>query len=157
ARIGALISTTLIAKGSLADSEYHTGISGLFSTRTVIGLFKDADCLIAVGSGLNARTTEGGHLYPNARIIHVDVAPHLVMGNHQGADCYIQGDAAATIEELESSLAEKEISHTGYRTAEVRKALHTVDRDPAEFEIEPGTVDPREAMRIMDERLPANV
>ena len=32
-RIGALIATTLVAKGTLADSEYYVGVSGLFSAR----------------------------------------------------------------------------------------------------------------------------
>ena len=39
----------------------------------------------------------------------------------------------------------------------MRKILLNADRDPTEYEIEAGTVDPREASRIIDERLPADV
>ena len=156
-RIGALIATTLIAKGVLADSEYHAGISGLLSTRPVMRLFEEADCVIAIGAGLNADTLEGGYLYPHARIVHIDVLPHLMMGNDRSADCYIQGDAAVTTQEIDDLLAKQGVSKEGYRTAEVRKVLRDKERDPAEFEIEPGTVDPREAVRMMDERLPSNV
>jgi len=80
-----------------------------------------------------------------------------MMGNDRSADCYIQGDAAVTTQEIDDLLAKQGVSKEGYRTAEVRKVLRDKERDPAEFEIEPGTVDPREAVRMMDERLPSNV
>ena len=156
-RIGALIATTLIAKGVLGESDYHAGISGVFSTRTVMQLFEETDCVIAVGAGLNARTIEGGYLFPHAKVIHIDILPHIVMGNDRSADCYIQGDAAVTMREIDDMLAQKGVSKEGYRTAAVRNALRDADRDPAEFDIEPGTVDPREVVRVMDERLPSNV
>jgi len=156
-RIGALICTTLVAKGTLGDSEYHAGISGLFATRAVMQLYEDVDCVIAIGASLNPRTIAGGYLYPNAKIIHIDVAPHIMMGNEQGADCYIQGDAATTVREIEDILATRGTAMEGLRTAAVRKVLGDADRDPTEFEIEPGTVDPREAVKIIDDRLPENV
>ena len=119
-RIGALISTTLLAKGTLSESEYHAGISGLFSTRSVMHLLQEADCVIALGAVLNERTIEGGHLYPNARIIHVNVAPHVLMGNCKSADCYIQADATVTLQAMDAMLEKQGVSKTGYRTAEVQ-------------------------------------
>jgi acetolactate synthase I/II/III large subunit len=156
-RIGALVATTLVAKGSLAESDYHVGVSGLFSSREVIELFSEADCVIAVGARLSTHTLSGGYLYPKARFVHIDVAPHVMMGSDRGADCYVQGDATATLEELIELLAKEEIRGQGFRTAEVRRLLRHAGRDPAEFEIEPGTVDPREAVQLLDERLPPDV
>ena len=49
-RIGALIATTLMAKGWLAEDEYHVGISGTYGTRPSMKLFEEADCVIAVGA-----------------------------------------------------------------------------------------------------------
>jgi len=156
-RIGALIATTLLAKGVLGESEYHAGVSGMLSTRPAMQLFEEADCVIAIGAGLNARTIQAGYLYPNARVIHIDIAPHLLMGNDRSADCYIQGDAAMTTQEIDEMLAQKGVAKEGYRTAAVRNVLRGADRDPAEFEIEPGTVDPREAVRVLDDKLPSTV
>jgi acetolactate synthase I/II/III large subunit len=156
-RMGALVATTLVAKGTLAESDYHVGVSGLFSSREVIELFSEADCVIAVGARLSTHTLSGGYLYPKARIVHIDVAPHVVMGSDRGADCYVQGDAAATLQELIELLAKENIRGQGFRTAEVRRILRHAGRDPAEFEIEPGTVDPREATQLLDERLPPEV
>jgi thiamine pyrophosphate-dependent acetolactate synthase large subunit-like protein len=151
-RIGALIATTLVAKGTLAESEYHTGISGLFSSREVMELFSEADCVIAVGARLTTHTLAGGYLYPKARFVHIDVQPHVVMGSDRGADCYVQGDATATLHELNAAL--EGAGGTGFRTEGVRRTLRAAGRDPAEFEIEPGTVDPREAIQLLDEKLP---
>jgi thiamine pyrophosphate-dependent acetolactate synthase large subunit-like protein len=158
-RIGAIIVPTLHAKGALGDDDYYAGIGGLFSTRTLMQLAEEADCVIAVGTSLNnyAVQVRGKSLFPNARVVHIDIAPHLMMGTGKGAECYIQGDAVLTMQEIENLLADKAVSHEGFRTASVRKALLDAARDTTECEIDPGTVDPREAARIMDERLPSNV
>jgi thiamine pyrophosphate-dependent acetolactate synthase large subunit-like protein len=153
-RIGALLATTLVAKGTLADSEYYAGVSGLFSSREVIQLFEEADCVVAVGARLSTHTLAGGYLYSKARFIHIDIEPHMLMGNDRGADCYLQGDAAATLQELVELLERDGVSSRGFHTAEVRRILSNAGRDPAEFEIEPGTVDPREAVALLDEKLP---
>lgn len=156
-RVGALLATTLPAKGWLGDSEYHAGISGLFSTRTAIELFAEADCAIGVGASLNHYTIEGGYLYPNARFIQIDSKPHVVMGNGRGADCYLQGDARLTLEALGDLLARQGVTGTGFHTARVRTALRESDPDPAEFALEPDTLDPRRVAVVLDERLPSEV
>jgi len=156
-KIGALVATTLVAKGTLAESDYYAGVSGLFSTREVMELFGTADCVIAVGARLSTHTLAGGYLYGQARYIHIDVEPHLVMGSDRGADCYVQGDAAATLEELIELLAKENVGGQGFHTSEVRRILRQSGRDPAEYEIEPGTVDPRDAAQLIDERLPPEV
>ena len=158
-RIGAIVVPTLHAKGALGDDEYYAGIGGLFSTRTLMQLAEEADCVIAVGTSLNnyAVQVRGKSLFPNARVVHIDIAPHLMMGTGKGAECYIQGDAVLTVTEIEKLLADKGASNEGFRTASVRKALLDAARDTTECDIEPGTVDPREAARIMDEKLPSNV
>ena len=156
-RIGALTATTLLAKGTLSEHEFHAGISGTFSTRPVIKLYEEADCVIGIGATLNKHTLQGGYLYPNARTIHINILPHLVLGNDCATDCYLQGDAAITTQEIVALLAQQGVSGEGFRTAAVRTLLRDQYRDPGEFEIAPGTVDPREAARVIDEKLPSDV
>ncbi len=156
-RLGALTATSLLAKGTFGDPEYHAGIAGMFSTKTVMQLFEEADCAIAIGASLNPHTIEGGYLFPQGKIIHIDAEPCVVMGNGRAADCYVQGDAAVTVQMIDDLLAKENFAQEGYRTAAVRKALLGADRDPAEYDIEAGTVDPREACRVVDEHLPAEV
>jgi thiamine pyrophosphate-dependent acetolactate synthase large subunit-like protein len=156
-RIGALIATTLYAKGTLNDSEWYTGISGLFATRAAMELFQEADCVIGIGAGMNVRTLGGGYAYPNARYVHIDVKPHILLGTERGAECYVQGDAAETVREIEQILAKQNFSQDGFRTAATRSALRGSFRDPGEFEIEPGTVDIRDVLEVLDGKLPAGV
>lgn len=156
-RIGALIATTFYAKGALSDSEWYAGVSGLFATRAAIGLFQEADCVIGIGAGLNIKTLGGGYTYPDARIVHIDVQPHILLGTDRGADCYVQGDAAETVREIEGLLAKQGVQRDGFRTAATKNALRGAFRDPGEFEIEPGTVDIREVLTVLDDKLPINV
>ena len=144
-RIGALIATTLMmVKGWLAEDEYHAGISGTYGTRASMRLFEEADCVIAVGASMGRYTTEHGYLYPNARFVHLDSKPHLVMSGGRSADCYVQTDAKAGVEALENALAKRSVKMTGFRTEEVKQQLAAQHVDRTEFPIEPGAVDPRE-------------
>jgi len=156
-RIGALMATSFYAKGALNDSEWHTGVSGLFSTRAAMTLFQEADCVIGIGAGLNIKTLGGGYTYPGARIVQIDVQPHVLLGTDRSADCYVQGDATATVEEIEALLAQQGVQRDGFRTAATKNALRGAFRDPGEFEIEPGTVDIREILAVLDEKLPAEI
>ena len=156
-RIGALLATTLPMKGWLAESEYHVGVSGLYATRTTVELFADADLVVGVGASLNHYTTEHGYIFPNARYVQIDVKPSVVMGTGKRADQYLQGDAKITVELLDAQLAEQGVSSTGFRTAETRAMLAEYDPDPLVFELDPGTVDPRQVAAILDDVLPSDV
>jgi thiamine pyrophosphate-dependent acetolactate synthase large subunit-like protein len=156
-RIGALLATSLPMKGWLGESEYQVGISGLYATRTAIDLFAEADLVIGVGASLNHYTVEGGYIFPNARYIQIDVQPSIVMGNGKRADFYLQGDARLTVENMEQQLAAAGFSNTGFRTAETRALLAEYDPDPKEFVLDPGTVDPRRAAAIVDDKLPVEM
>lgn len=119
-RIGALIGTTVRAKGLLQESEYNLGIVGAFSSNVARELLVEADCVVGIGAGLGYFTTEGGYLFPDATRIQIDAAP---VGLHTGqyvADTYLRGDAKATIERmLELMPAPADESGRGYRSAEV--------------------------------------
>jgi acetolactate synthase I/II/III large subunit len=156
-RIGALIATTLMAKNWLSEQPYYAGISGFYGTRTAMELFQEADCVIGVGASLNRYTTEHGYLYPNARYIHIDNKPHVLMGGGKAADCYVHADARLGVEGLDALLAARSFSNTGYRTPEVKQRLVNHFADTAEFPIEADRVDPREVCLALDQTLPVDV
>jgi thiamine pyrophosphate-dependent acetolactate synthase large subunit-like protein len=156
--IGALVATTLMAKTWLSDQdEYHVGISGLYSTKTAMELFQEADCVIAVGAGLNKYTTEHGYLYPGAQFIQIDTKPHVVMGDGRSADVFVHSDAKLGVRELHRVLTERGVHNTGYRTPEVKERLTTAFEDNEPYELEPNTVDPRDLCRILDEKIPPEI
>jgi thiamine pyrophosphate-dependent acetolactate synthase large subunit-like protein len=153
--IGALIATTQQVKTWLADKdEFHVGISGLYSTKTAMELFQEADCVIGVGATLNKYTTEHGYLYPGARFIQIDAKPHIVMGDGRSADVFVHSDATLGVQELHRVLTERGIRQAGYRTPEVKERLTTAFEDPQPYDVEPGKLDPRDICRLLDERIP---
>ena len=157
-RIGALIATTLMAKGWLAEDEYHVGISGTYGTRTSMKLFEEADCVIAVGASMGRYTTEHGYLYPNARFVHLDSKPHLVMSGGRSADC-LRADGRKSRRGSAGERAREalRVKMTGFRTEEVKQQLAAQHVDRTEFPIEPGAVDPREICLALDEMLPPEI
>jgi len=156
-RIGAVIGTSLMAKGWLSENEWYAGISGTYGARNSLKLFEESDCVIAVGATMNRYTTEHGYLYPNAKFVHMDVKPHLVMSGGRAADCYVQTDAKAGVEALEVELAKRQVKMTGYRTSEVKKLLQARNVDRTEFPIEADHVDAREIIHTLDEMLPPEI
>jgi acetolactate synthase-1/2/3 large subunit len=155
---GALIATTLMAKTWLSEDEYHVGISGLYSTKTAMGLFQDADVVIAVGASLNKFTTEHGYLYPGATYIQFDAQPHVVMGGNRTADLYVHSDARLGIEQLHQALLTKGVHHNeGFRTPAVKDMLATAFEDNEPYELEDTTVDPRRVCELLDEKIPAEI
>ncbi len=156
-RIGALILTTLLTKTFLSESEYHAGISGLYGSRPAMHLCHECDLVIGVGASLNRHTLENGYMYPEARYVHIDSKPHLMMGGGRAADCYLQADARIGVEELEKLLASRGVKLTGYRTPDVKAQLVNHNADRTEFEMDPGTVDPREAVIALDQIVPPDI
>jgi thiamine pyrophosphate-dependent acetolactate synthase large subunit-like protein len=146
-----------MAKTWLSKDPFHIGVSGLYATKTAIELLQEADVVIGVGASLNRYTTEHGYLYPNAKFVHIDTKPHVLMGNARSSDCYVQSDAKLGVEALEAALAKQSFKQVGYRTPDVKKRLTGHFRDSAEFPIEDGKVDPRDVVTTLDDVVPENV
>ncbi|HVR33076.1 MAG TPA: thiamine pyrophosphate-binding protein [Acidimicrobiia bacterium] len=156
-RIGALVATTLMTKNWLNHDPFHAGISGNYSTRTSIKLFAEADCVIAVGAGLNKFTTAHGFLYPEARFIHIDSDQNARMGADMEADCFVASDARLALEAIVRRLTDDGFQATAFRTSEVADLLSRSLDDPTEYAVEAGTLDPRAVCRMLDSELPPAV
>jgi acetolactate synthase-1/2/3 large subunit len=155
-RIDALFATTLPGKSGF-ESTWNVGVAGGYATRTAQSLFEEADLVIGVGASLNRHTLGYGRSFPNARFIQIDTRSAYPMGMGRMADVYIQADAVAALEAIGNAVDEVPRRDSGFRTDEVRAALAEPDHDPAEFPIETGRLDPRAAMRVIDDCLPAEV
>jgi thiamine pyrophosphate-dependent acetolactate synthase large subunit-like protein len=157
-RTGAMLATTLQAKNWLcADTDYHVGIAGLFGSKLAMELLQEADCVVAVGASLNHYTIEHGYLFPDARYVQIDTAPHLVMGNGRVADCYLQADAVTALTALTGALEHRGVLIEGFHTDEVRGRLAAPLIDPAEYASGPDRLDPREAISVLDAELPGEI
>lgn len=114
-RCGALVATTLLAKGALDDHPFSLRVVGGFGSRLAHELGKECDLVIALGASLNTFTLHGGKLFPNATIAQIDLEPR---GDYQGLpppDLRIKGDCKAAI-----LAVLRELGEAGYKGADWR-------------------------------------
>ncbi len=146
---GALLATSLLAKGYFCGNPWDIGVSGSFSSAPTEQLMAQADFVLGLGASLNFYTSEGGMLFPNAEVVRVDVKPFpSTIGNSPGH--YFQGDALKTAEALTRILSGS-AQREGFRTVDTRTVLQT----PAETPPAPTDgLDPRKLMRCLSPALP---
>lgn len=156
-RLGALFATTLKGKGLFADSPFQLGMAGGLGTNLSATLIGQADVVLVVGAALNDFTTiRQTLLRPTAKVVRVDVDPDLTTAN-VGEDCRLVGDASTAVSGLLERLEQRDVSSTGYRTEDVVEQLRSFrPQDEVVLTHEPGLIDPRELVMLLDELVPVD-
>lgn len=149
--IGALLSTTINARGYFHGHPYNAGVTGGFASAPAEQLLPEADLVIAFGAGMDRFTTRDGALYPDASFVQVNIAPPAPLGSGRLADVSIQGDAREVAAALRAALPERH--RAGFRSEEVAGLL-AGPPDDLTVEVEDGRVDPRDLCARLDELLP---
>lgn len=106
-RIGALLSTSILAHGLFAGEPTSLGISGGYARAETVEVMGQADLVLAFGASLNDWTTRAGSLLAAARVVHVDLDPSA-FGRHHPVDVAVQADAGATARALLLELDRRE-------------------------------------------------
>ena len=155
-QIGALLATTLLGKGLFDGNPFALDIAGTFATDLGRELFAESDLVIAAGAGLGHYTTEGGYLFPTARVIRIDTQPKGLWQGLKTADLHVQADARATAEAVVARLREKGIHRRNWRSNEIasRIAAYAETPDPKPYTPSPGTLDPRPVVKELDAAVP---
>ncbi len=149
AHAGAVVGTALDARGLFHGDPFDAGVAGLYSTPGATEVYGGADLVVSFGASLNAHTTVDGYLFPEARVVQVDILSPRPMRSGETADCYVHGDALA----VARALRERVSAGQRHRTDEVAALLAT-DPDPWDVDLEDGLVDPRALCAALDELLP---
>ena len=153
-RSGALLSTTLPARGLFEDNPYAIGIGGGWSSDLATELFAESDLVIAIGASLSGFTTHFGRLYPKARVVQIDANPRAVRHNRVVAHHHLRCDARLGVAAINKILAQVTTSKkTGYRTQAVADRIKAPAAD-SEPQPEEGTIDPRRAVREVNRVVP---
>jgi thiamine pyrophosphate-dependent acetolactate synthase large subunit-like protein len=149
-RCGALLATTLPARGLFDGVAFSIGIGGGWSSDLATELFAKADLVIAIGASLTGFTTHFGKLYPQARVIQIDAHPRAVRHNRAVAHFHLRADARLGVAAINKRLSTK--AKAGYRTQEIASRLRSEasmpDRPPD------GTIDPRRAVQEINRVVP---
>ncbi|WP_162562667.1 thiamine pyrophosphate-binding protein [Salinigranum rubrum] len=157
-RTSALLATTLQARGYFSDHPYYLGFTGSWG-RTIANKYAtESNIVFAVGASLNPYTTDKGRLFDeDATVIQIDEDPSSI-GRYTDISLGIHGDALLTIDALIEELRRLDIDRAGELwsddlRAELETAPAMSDRIFPEV---PGTIDPRDLVRTMDELLPTD-
>ncbi len=155
-RTGAVVATTLKAKDMFRGYAFNGGLIGSFSHAGGRRLFDQADCILALGAGLNQRTTSFGHALPKgAPVIQVD-RDRSHIGRWWTADVAMVADVVPAVEDLLAALPERAPADKPLHTDANREALASFDL-ASEFQVAhtARTVDPRALTMELDRLLPA--
>lgn len=151
-KLGAVIATTVKAKGALSGHPFNVGICGQNSSLLGQTEIAKADCVIAFGAGMNKYTRTA---LPEIPYIHVDDSRQQ-LGDAWPATVEVLGDAAQTAKLLSEWLDTAEhVPTTRYRTDTLKEALETWDpRSEYVDNSSPDGVDMRSVCLELEEALP---
>jgi acetolactate synthase-1/2/3 large subunit len=153
-RSGALLATSLLGKGLFDGNPFSLDVAGTFSSDLAREFFAESDLVIGAGAGLGHYTTEGGYLYPNAKVVQIDTNPRGLWQGLRTADLHLRADARAAAEALVRRLDEEGIRRPGWRSNEIAARIAADVPDGKEFAVTPGTLDPRRVVRELDAAIP---
>jgi thiamine pyrophosphate-dependent acetolactate synthase large subunit-like protein len=148
--IGALLGTTLPAKGLFDGNPWSVGVVGGYSRPTGRELIRAADLVLAFGAELGHFTTQAGTLFEGRPVVRVDSAA-ADASIPLGSASIVQADATEAAAGLARLLTGPQ---QGFRTPEIRTRLAEPESlTPVETG---GLLDPRALMLDLGERLPAD-
>lgn len=165
--LGALLATTLFAKGLFDGHPADLGVIGGLANRTARKLAEQADVVLALGAGLNGLTTQSGTAFGKATVLHVDLDPARWRDGRATAEVTVVADVRAAVPALRKRIAElrtevddsPEPRMIGFRTAEVLDSIEeaasgSVPADGQGESLDPGTVDPWQMVFELNEATP---
>lgn len=151
AKTGALLTTTLPARGLFHDDPYCIGVTGSFSTEVGLELLTQADLVIAVGASLAYHAGGGGQLYPKAKTLQIDLDPVSINQGQEVARHHLRADARLGAEALTAALPARK---NPWRTEAMAARIRDSKPDSHVFKIEPGLLDPRDVVEVLEKHLP---
>lgn len=152
-RTGALLATSLQAKGMFEGEPYDIGIAGSYANASGEELFGEADFVLGIGAEVGYYTSEGGLLFPSAQVARIDISPvPAQLGVVPGL--YVSGDARKTVERICELMADRQVRKTGFRTGATREIM-LAQREPHPRATD--GLDPRVLMSSLSVALPDDV
>ncbi len=149
-RSGALLATTLLARGMFDHNPFSLGVAGGFARDIARELGAKADLVIGFGTSLNYYTVDGGAMFPEAEIVQVDTAPLGLAHGMKSGDLHLAADAKLAASAIAEKLRERGASAATIRSPELARRIAEEPADAAEFAVDPGTLDPRRVIAQLD-------
>ena len=151
-KAGALLATTLPAKGYFHHQDYSLGMAGGFATEAAKEIFAEADLVIAVGARLAQHAFNGGKLTPQARVIHLDIDPQTEVQGRIAADLLVKADAKLGVQALTDAITSK----TGWRDDEMKAKTARALILPDDQHTDDGLLHPMAVIKALAPLIPAD-
>jgi len=155
--VGAALITTVKGRDMFRGHPFDCGILGSFSNAGGRRLVEQADCVVAIGAGLNQQTTSyGAALPPGVPVIQVDNM-RTNIGRWFPADVAVVGDARLAVQQLLEAVPPRPASAMAMRSEENARWLAGFDL-AQDFQPmnTPRTLDHRSVALELDRMLPAD-
>ena len=153
-RSGALLATTLLARGMFDHNPFSIGIAGGFARDIAHELGMQCDLVVAIGTSLNYYTVDGGNMFPKAEVVQIDTEPVGLNNGLKTADLYLRADAKLAAAAALEVLRARGKTSASIRSAELARRISDEPADAAQFPLEPGLLDPRRAIDELDRVIP---
>jgi len=147
---GALLATTLPAKGCFHDQPFCLGVAGGYASEKAKEIFAQADLVIALGARLASHTFDGGKLTPDARVIQIDIDPQTHVQGRNASDMTIRSDAKLGAEALQKALSPRQ----GWRTEQTKTSTTAALTLPQDSETPDGALHPMAFVRALSQVVP---
>ena len=151
---GALLSTTLLGRGMFDHNPFSVGVSGGFARDIAREVGEQADLVVAIGSSLNYYTVDGGHMFPKAEVVQVDIEPAGLAHGMKSGDLHLRADAKLAAAEITKALRARGKTEASIRSPELAKRIKDMPADGADFPVEPGVLDPRRVVAALERVIP---
>lgn len=156
-KIGALLSTTLPARGFFHDHPFSINLAGGFSSDITREYFNNADLIISAGTSLASHAADAGKLYPNAKVIQIDLDPKPINQGRVSSHLWIQADVKKAIQKINSEIeknSKKINTDKDWRDKNKIDQIKNNLPDAKEFKVKDGYLDPRLVVKELDKVLP---
>ena len=153
-RCGALLATTLLARGMFDHNPFSLGVAGGFARDIAREMGAKADLVLAFGSSLNYYTVDGGSMFPNAEVVQIDTEPAGFAHGMKSGDLHLAADAKLAAAAILAKLPTSGRTAAAVRSPELAHRIRDEPADAAEFAVAPGTLDPRRAIEELDRVIP---
>ena len=154
--LNAPVATTLGARGLFRGHPFALGVMGTVGSTLSAEIVAEADCLVALGAGLNRYTTAYGSLLQGKSVVQVD-ADRAALGRWCDVDAGIVGDARIVAGQMTEMLSRLDEVPPGLVSEDLRGRLAAYDPS-AEFEdrSDDDRIDSRTLMIWLDRVMPAD-
>lgn len=147
--LNALVGTTLLGQGQLADHPLQVGVIGGFSSPLTRRRLRSVDVVLAVGASLTRYTTDNGRLFGDVPIIQIDRDADVI-GDPVGVTVGIVADADTALRAIAAGLAQDRGIATGSHELPDPSRFP----EPQRVRDDPQGDDPRDVLDIIDAVVP---